>query len=681
MVVRVLPDSHAAVSIVKECQAAVLTASSSAIRHRAISIMRAMSNLLDAAPTPQHDINKGEVHHRLPAVPAVSPAAEARSATDATTDANEGNISAEDSFHDSAHVPPDAHSASISDPASQPQSMEQAFAMGMLTRQHGEGVAQVQPQQLPAEAEADTESGEEAGDEAGHAKEEQALAAARRQQTVDDAMDKLLEDLADEASSSKLPTPGRAASVSDMEIMNTADSGLLLLGSYASSSTASSTAAGTAPEREEQDFAYTYRYPHLEEDEKHQRQKEEDRAEEQGDKEVEKEDHGGEEGDDAELQALAMLEMHGYTGLERAFRQLPPPDSPPTCRSGPYAGRDRSLRMHEQGLMESGFNPRAAAEVASEEGASSSTPRLTAPTSSSAAAAAAAAAAAKPAVQTLARPNQQPSNRLPSLALSRSSRKIVKATPDEETVLVPSQQASGLTSHQPQAREQGKHLSPAEMQHLMEFVFQRGFEHMGKIADASLADPAASAADVDVPNAATTTMPDVGRVEKTHDEMQDAFNKLHGRQRHDNHNRTELKGGALSQAVPSATTTPITATRAATAGSSIPEGAAAVASASTSRHPSDMDSVPKALIARERARVARTYMEDEVPPFHSVFSRYGSNRHVREIQELTQCQRQVGFAAQQKQRPSQLKTAFKVLLPGVMLATGIATGMRRLCKG
>lgn len=650
--------------------------------------MRAMSNLLDAAPTPQHDVNKEEVHCSLPAVPAVSPAAEARCATDAATNADEGNIGAEDSFHDRACVSPDAHSAIIPDPASQPRSMEQAFAIGMLNRQHGEGVAQVQPQQVPAEAEADTESGEEADDEASQAKEEQALAAARRQQTVDDAMDKLLEDLADEASSSKLPTPGRAASVSDMEMMNTADSGLLLLGSYASSSTASSTAAGTAPEREEQDFAYTDRYPHLDEDEEHQRQKEEDRAEEQGDKEVEKEDHGGEEGDDAELQALALLEMQGYTGLERAFRQLPQPDSPPTCRSptGLYTSKDRSLCMHELGLMESGFKPRAAAEVASEEGASSSTPRLTAPTSSSAAAT----AAAKPAVQTLARPNQQPSNRLPSLALSRSSRKIVKATPDEETVLVPSQQASGLTSHQPQAREQGKHLSSAEMQHLMEFVFQRGFEHMGQIADASLADPAASVADVDVPGAATTTMPDLGRVEKTHDEMKDAFNKLvlHGRQRHHNHNRTELKGAALSQAVASATTTSIstritaaTATRAATAGSSIPEGAAAVASAPTSRHPSDMDSVPKALIARERVRVAQNYMEDEVPPFHSVFSRYDSNRHVREIQELTQCQRQVGFAAQQKQRPSQLKTALKVLLPGVMLATGIATGMRRLCKG
>ena len=55
LVVRVLPDTHAATSIIHECQTAILNAPSSLIRHRAISIMRAMASLLDAALPPQHD--------------------------------------------------------------------------------------------------------------------------------------------------------------------------------------------------------------------------------------------------------------------------------------------------------------------------------------------------------------------------------------------------------------------------------------------------------------------------------------------------------------------------------------------------------------------------------------------------------------------------------------------------
>ena len=695
LVVRVLPDSHAAVSIIQECQAAILTATSPATRHRAISIIRAMSSLLDAAPTPQHDVTEEEVHHSQPAVPAVPavPAAEARSATDATADADKDNISAENPFKHSAGSTPIAHSAFRSDPASQPGSFEQAFAMEMLNWRHGGSVDQVQPQQVPDVAEADIEAGteslEEAGHEADQAGEEEALAAARRQQIVDDAMDMLFEDMTDEACTKELLNLSRASSGLNTEYLDTADSGLWLSGSDADSSTRSSAAAGKASEEEEEEFSYTYTSSRLADEEEHPRQREE--AEEQGPKEEGYEDEGKEEENSTELQALAI------TGFERAFRQPPQSDIPPISSSttSPYSLRDRSLAMPEQGLSESAVKPRAVAGDATEERASSSSRRLCAVLT--AAMSSAAAAAAAPTAQTLARPNQQSSTGLPSLALSRSSRKNVKPTPDEETVLLPSQQASGLTSQQaPQAREQSKQLSQAEMQHLVDFVFQRGFERMGQIADESLVDPAASAVDVDVdePAAAAATaapVPAEGVVEKTHDELQDAFNKLvqHGLHRHGNRTRTELEGAALSQAVAGATTTPITtrataapSTTAATAGSSGPEGATAVATASTSRRHRDMDNVPKALVVRERVRVARSYMEDELPPFHSVFSRYGSDRHVREIQELTDCQRQVGFAVEQKQKPFQMRTAFKMILalPGVMLATGIARGMRQQRK-
>lgn len=708
LVVRVLPDSQAAVSIIHECQSAILTATSAAIRHRAISIMRAMTNLLQATPSPPHDAGKEELLYSQPAMPAVSPAAFECSATDTTAGASSSNLSAEGSCNDmgegpssstpegcsddSAGTPFAAQAASRPQPASQPQSMEQAFALEMLNRQYG-GVGAIQTRAQHAVAEVDTEAGGDPEQE----EEEEALAAARRQQLVDDAMDKLFEDMTDEIS-----TPGRAPWDSDTHQMDTADSGVWVSASEASTPS-SSAAAGTASVEEEEEFASTEPYSHLEEEEYTRRREEQEFTEEEEE----------EEEDEADLQALAVLETQGYTGLRRGFLQPPQAASPPTPRppSGPDTGRGDNFAAPRQRMTGFKVNPLPAEGIATDGGPSKSTPGPTAaPTATSAAAAETAAAAAastpqaaqaRPSAKTVTRP-PQPSKGLPSLTLSRTSRKTVKPTPqeEEETVLLPSQQASGLTSPKaPHAREQDKQLSQEEMQHLMDFVFQRGFERMGEIADQSMAnhddelDTTTTAVPVSDEGVSESfhdepATPTAARVldeavsERTHGEMQDAFAKLvqDGRQRHSNQSRPELEGAALSQAVVAATTAPIktrlTATPA-TAGSSASvvledstTEAAAAASSSRDRH--TMDNVPKALVAKERVRVAQNHEEYQLPRFHSVFSRYGSDRHVREIQEMTDCQRQVGFAVEQK--PFWQKHAFKALLavPSVILASGIA---------
>ena len=674
-----------------------------------------MTNLLQATPSSQHDADKEELYNSqpaVPAVPAVSPAAVEPSATETTAgtssrnpraeglcnDKGEGSSSnsPEGCSGDSAGTPLTVQSAGFRpQPASQPQSMEQAFALELLNRQCS-AVGAIQTKAQHAVAEADSEVGKDAEQE----EEEEARAAARRQQLVDDAMDQLFEDMTDE-----LSAQGRAPWDSDTDQMDTADSGVWVSASEASTSS-SSASAGTASVEEEEEFVSTEAYSHLEEEEHMRQQEEQEFAEEEE-----------EEEDKAELQALTALEMQGYTGLRRGFLQPPQAESPPTPSppAGPYTGRGDNSATPRQRMTGFKVNLLPARGIATEATPSKSTSGPTTATITSTAAAAAAAAAATPpqaaqatpTAQTVTRPNQ-PSKGLPSLTLSRSSRTTVKPIgpqeEEEETVLLPSQQASGLTSPKdPHARGQDKQLSQAEMQHLMDFVFQRGFERMGELVGQSLANhveetvtttaaPAASNEVVSEETHDELATPTAARVlneavsEQTHAEMQDAFTKLvqDGQQRQGNQSRPELEGAALSQAVAGATTAPIKTrltAAPATAGSGVPDSTTeAAAAASSSRDHHAMDNVPKALIAKERVRVAQYHEKYELPRFHSVFSRYGSDSHVREIQEMTNCQRQVGFAVEQKHFWQ--KHAFKALLavPGVILAGGIAKGARPLRK-
>ena len=595
------------------------------------------------------------------------------SATDTDVVAATDSVSAKDSPRDSAGTPPTAHTASRPKSALEPQSMEQAFAVELLHRAAG-----FEPQQAPTLPEADMAAGAEAGAKADEAaaKEEEAMAA-RRQQILDDAMDQLFEEQGSKSFSSQARSSGSA----DLELMDSADSGLLL---SASSASWQAPSAGSASEEggEEFTYTYTYRHSHLEEEEEAcQVHRQEDNAgeeaEEKENEEAEKEAEEEEEETTEVQEALAVLSLQGYTGLQRAFLQPLEPASPPALSSttGPSAGRGKRLSSAtpEQALTGSGgVEPRAAAGVATKAEASS-TPRLTAPT---------AAATAAPTAQTVVRPNQQPSNGLPSLAMSKGSRRTVKPTADEAPALLPSHQAANLTCQAAQGREQGSQFSQAEMQSMVDFVFRSGFERMGQLADQSLANPAAEAADVAAPAATVTRVQDMP--EMSHDKMQDAFNKLvvHGLQRQGSSStpRTELAGAALTQAITRATAPPeeIAAAAPATV-APVTAVTRAVAAASTTRLHQDMIDVPQRLVARERVRAAQTIREDEIPRFHSVFSRYDRDRQVREIQELTECQRQVGFAVPAvKQKPSWLKPAFNVLvgIPTVMLATGFARGLK-----
>lgn len=621
--------------------------------------MRAMSSLLDAAAPSQHAADTeppSHSQHAVPAVPAATirlPATAGLPAWDADAVAPRPGSTAHDSTKDAAIAPPSDREGVKASQALNPQSLEQAFALEMLHRKGPASAAGPQPQQLLALSEADRPAGTEASGEAGEAgMDHEGLASARRQQLVDDAVDRLFEEMTDEACSSAAGSPSGTTSASDIELrelMDSKDSGLLLDASADGSSDSASSLAVSGI-------------------------------------------RSGEEEEHKDLQeVMAVLGLQSYTALQGVLQQaLQPQEATSPAKSSSTADPDiasSSLGASRQGLTVSGVQPNTTLRDAMV----GITPRQITPQAAETAATAGGttAATAAPRAQT-ARPNQQSAIGLPDLALSRGSSRPVNPTTEEQPVLVPSQQTVL------QARDTENRFSQAEMQSMVDFVFRAGFERMGQITEQSVADPAPLPADVDLdaarlPASTLASVQDAGVQEKSHAEMQDAFNKLvvHGLQRDGHRNSQQSQGTAQqSQAMAkaaSATTrtapalmaaAPQLTTAAATAASSA--STRAVAPASSIRHSPDMDKVPKQLVAMERARIAETLVEDELPRFHSVFSRYDRHKHVREIHELTNCHRQVGFAAPGvKQQPSWLKPAFKVLLgiPSLMLARGLARGM------
>ncbi|KAL3150219.1 hypothetical protein ABBQ32_000078 [Trebouxia sp. C0010 RCD-2024] len=620
--------------------------------------MRAMSSLLDAAPPSQHAADtapSSHSQHAFPTVPAATAATAGLPARDAGTVSPRAGVGAKDSATDATMTPLSDCEGVGANQASNPQSLEQAFALGMLHRKGHASAAGPQPQQLLALSEADRPAGTGASDEPDEAGvDHEAVASARRQQLVDDAVDKLFEEMTHEACSSPAGRSSGTTCFSEMEVrevMDSKDSGLLSAvsadGSRESSSSSAASGMGSDEEEEHKDMQ----------------------------------------------EVMAVLGLQSYTGLQRVLQQaLQPLEPTSAAASSSTADADitsSSLGASRQGLTVSGVRPNTTLGDAMV----GITPRQTTPQAAETAATAGAttAATAAPRAQT-ARPNQQSAMGLPGLALSRGNRRSVNPATEEQPVLVPNQQTAL------QARDIENRFSQAEMQSMVDFVFRAGFERMGQIAEQSAADPVPLPADVDVdtatlPASTSVTVQDAGVQEMSHAEMQHAFNKLvvHGLQR-DGHCSSQQSQGIVQQpqAIAKAATAPTrtapaliaaapeltTATAAATAVG--PASTGAVAPASSIRHSPDMDKVPKQLVGMERARIAQTVVENELPRFHSVFSRYDRDRHVREITELTNCHRQVGFAAPgAKQQPSWLKPACKVLLgiPSLMLARGLARGM------
>lgn len=263
-------------------------------------------------------------------------------------------------------------------------------------------------------------------------------------------------------------------------------------------------------------------------------------------------------------------------------------------------------------------------------------------------------------VPALPRTDQQPCKGLPSLALSRPSRKTVKPSASRGTALLQSQQAAALTMQVPHTKAQETQSRP---------------------------NPAA----VDKAAAATVQVHQEGLPEKTHDEVQcnpastdvegaalfQAMSSVSTR-----HNTSRVGAAAIAAAMAPATAEP---TAAATAGRTL----LAIADASSSRQHDhqNMESMPQALSAREGAQLqaAQATVDNELPRFHSLSSCYGSEHHVREVQEPTDCRRQVGFAVAVpavRQKALWRRLAFKMVLAigGVMLAHGFARGIRPSCK-
>ena len=230
MVARVLPDAEAASNTIHTCQTAILNSASSVIRHRALSIMAAMYTLLNTAAPQLAAVTEGPSHaqpnpHAL--ATAVTSAASEGSAKELPAAAAEQSAGGQKVGKGVADTSHSSKAAGLErNPGVMPQNLEQVFAKGFLDRktaasgdhaqhttqysslpsmqqqqQQQQGLALVLTTSLPtadddgisrADAETDDES-----DLAAEEVEDRAVAAALRQQIVDDAVDRLLEESMD----------------------------------------------------------------------------------------------------------------------------------------------------------------------------------------------------------------------------------------------------------------------------------------------------------------------------------------------------------------------------------------------------------------------------------------------------------------------------------------------------
>ena len=270
---------------------------------------------------------------------------------------------------------------------------------------------------------------------------------------------------------------------------------------------------------------------------------------------------------------------------------------------------------------------------------------------------------------------------------SKGSEQVFK---EEETqLLVPAQQPAGLSRQEPHASSKDQVFSQDQMQAMVDLVFKAGFMHMGQLAHASMAEPALTD---QVSAAESASVPEQHHNESHHAHaepdnahyaLQQAFNQLvaHGLQRQQpSRSRNAITSGNASDTANAAAAAAATTT--ACSGVATPtESTAAPATTSASRkvagaaarQQDETDGMPKRLVGRERARVARFCTDQELPRFHSVYSDRDHDGHATEIKELVDCRRQVGFAAPGAlvdQRPSWRVPAVRMLLAlaGVLIA-------------
>ena len=683
LVVRVLPNVEAAVDILGTCQTAILQSNSTVIRHRAISIMRAMSTLLDAA-SPQL---AEEVHphaqqgqHIRADVPSANVTDLDKDPTSASAEQATGEESAEEVAQSAREF-----SASTGSQSDATQfNMERAFAKEFILAKRSASAAQthqqstassdllsMQQQQAAAalsaannnSTQAATDPGDEADAELGISPEEEeneAMAAAHRQQIVDDLVDKLFEESVSGGCSSQ---PGSDNAMSD-QTCGSDGSDLVCIGSHdsglLSDSSAGRSMSASLPSAQSSDSSVT-------------RSASEERAAQQSNFNPEEEGVKEEEVPADVNKVMAALGLQGHPGLGRALQQVlqpladlsPNPTPDPTASSSTLKGKGRAGATPRQALIVPGVGPRVAVGVTAGSGAKP---------------------AVKPTAQLSAAPKRvaspdvkQLKGLLPVLS-SRGSKK--PRTGEEEPALVPGQQAAGLVGQTPGSSDPKGGFSQDQLQAMVDLVFKAGFEHMGQLANAS----AETAADFSVESdTAAATSPqalidDDDEQDTSDHDLQHAFKQLVecGLQKQDQSSRQIFGSSAPSQAVARDTALPaVAATERATVWSEIATAqnaaamssaaattaaaadataaaagataaaasqAAATAASSTTQQIA-RDSVPGRLVARERERVARVLAEDQLPPFHSVYSRYDRHQHVNEVHELTECHRQVGFDA------------------------------------
>ena len=705
LVVRVLPDVDAAISVLCTSQTAILESSSTIIRHRAISIMRAMSTLLDAA-SPQlaeEALRHAQQDQRVAA--GVNPADVADPDTGPTFHSSKQAAGAEKGAKEVAQSPHEPFATAKSESDAVQFNMERAFAKGFLISKQPASAAQtgqqctatsdLLPKQqqhaaaaLPAANNNSTQAASDAVDEAGteltvsaEKEEEEALAAARRQQTVDNLVDRLFEESINGGSSRQSGSDNATSDhilgsdASDLVFVTTQDSGLL------SGSSAGKSISASLPSVQGSDSSVT--------DSASEQQADYNPEEEEVSAETEEEEKFRKDDIRADLQkVLTSLELQGRPGLGRALQQVlqapedpsPDPIPNPTAPSSALKGKGRAGATPRQAFVVPGIDPRAAAGVTAGSGAKQAIKPTAQPSA---------------APKRVANPGEKQSKGLLPLMPPRGSKK--SRTGGEEPALVPGQQAAGLPGRMLGSSDPKGGFSPDQLQAMINLVFKAGFEHMGQLANASTETAAGLNVESDTAAAASPqALIDDNEQDTSHNELQHAFNQVveRGLQKQEQSGRQQSECSAPAQGNATGIAYPAAALRTKTASipsqtAPVPDAAAtssaaaitAAASHATATAGSalnqqeDMDIVPRHLVAREKVRVARVLAEDQLPRFHSVYSRYGCDQHVNEIHELTACHRQIGFKASGtsvRRKPLRQSVAVKALFGAASIAFAAA---------
>ena len=353
------------------------------------------------------------------------------------------------------------------------------------------------------------------------------------------------------------------------------------------------------------------------------------------------------EEEDAELTLIRDMLSQGKNGLQKALQVVLSPETSsshagklPSSLSTDNLGSTDNLHSTTavQAMMSPLVSPTSAAGVLGGPQAALTSPTTTQP---------------KQDGHTKQNPVVKPLKGLPPLVISKSSSSNRSTRNDSKAQPASVQQGPNLANIAQLAGAfgQGGVGTHAEMEAMLNCMFQAGFAHMGQ--------QAASSVEHATPLRTISAAVAEENAQQAQEESE-AESCLSSAVASTAAAAPAESSSAQAAAEEAATAAPVTAAATALLGSAL--------TATTSSQQQEW--LRRHLIAKER-RAAADCDAQELSRFHSVVSLYNDAHHVEEVHELTDCYRQVGFAPQ---KPSWQKPIIAAIGAGTVTAATMLAG-------